>query len=148
MSDQPMIVATFSLIGVIVGGALQYIFSRALESRKQLALQRGQSYVDYFRAVALIAHNGRAKENLSLAADAKARICIYGSPGVVNQLHAFIIAGENTGETGGMRAAVELLKEMRTDIGKDNRTLAAETVQHILFGLRTRDYRNEVDSRR
>ena len=77
MQAQPIIVAIFSLCGVLLGGGLQYVFGRALESRKQLALQKSQAYVDYFRAVAVIAQSGRSRENLSMAADAKVNLHLW-----------------------------------------------------------------------
>ncbi len=133
----PLVVALSSLAGVLLGATLQYLSGRALEARRSMTLQRSQAYVDYFKAVALIAQNGRSKETLSLAADAKARICIYGSSKVISQLHAFEGAGANTASDVGRRATVKLLGEMRSDVSRDRRSVDAADLEGILFGLGT-----------
>jgi len=134
MVNQAVALALFSLTGVVIGAGLQFLFGSALESRKQLSLQRGQSYADYFKAVALAAHSGRSKDTFSLAADAKTRICIYGSTNVINGLHFFVRAGENTASPESRTAVIKLLRSMRADIGRDNRALDVEVVHDILFG--------------
>lgn len=135
MNVQSIIVAASSLCGVLLGVGLQYLFGRALETRKQMALQRSLAYVDYFRAVATIAQNGRSKETLSLAADAKARICIYGSAKVIERLWAFETAGANTASDEGRSATVQLVTEMRADVAQDRHAINADSLQSILFGL-------------
>ena len=47
----PLELALLSVLGVLVGAYLQYFFGRSLEARKQLTLQKSQSYIDYFRSV-------------------------------------------------------------------------------------------------
>jgi len=136
MQAQTIIVAIFSLCGVLLGGGLQYLFGRALESRRQLTLQRSQAYVDYFKAVALIAQNGRSKDNLSMAADAKVRICIYGSGKVIKHLSDFEATGANTKSLEGQAVIVGLLAEMRKDIAKDSNAIGEPELQSILFGPR------------
>jgi hypothetical protein len=93
MWSQASVTAILSLVGVLLGAGLQYYFGRTLEGRKQLALQRSQAYVDYFKAVASVAQHGRSKDNLAQTADAKVRVCIYGSPTVIKHLSAFEATG-------------------------------------------------------
>lgn len=134
MEIQSLLLPIFSLSGVIVGGGLQYLFGRALESRKQLTLQRSQSYVDYFKAVALLAHGDKIKETNSLAADAKTRICLYGSPDVIGHLKKFEEAGAITSSPEAQIVIVGLLKAMRRDVGKDNQMPDDEVLRRVLFG--------------
>ncbi len=136
MEVQSIVVAGSSLCGVVVGVGLQYLFGRALETRKQMALQRSLAYVDYFRAVATIAQNGRSKETLSIAADAKARICIYGSARVIERLWAFEATGANTVSEEGRSATVQLVTEMRADTVQDKHAISADNLQSILFGYK------------
>ena len=133
MQEQAVVVAIFSLGGVLLGAGLQYLFGRALETQRQLALQRSQSYVDYFKALALV-RNDRSKEVLSLAADAKTRICIYGSGKVIDCLSNFEAVGANTNSADGRTAIVLLLKEMRADIGRTERIIDDSHLQDVLFG--------------
>lgn len=134
MEVQSLLLPIFSLGGVVVGGGLQFLFGRALESRKQLALQRSQSYVDYFKSLSLLAHGNDTKENRFLATDAKTRICLYGSQDVVEHLRKFEEVGAFTNSPEAQAVIVDLLKAMRRDVGKDKQEPGAEALRWILFG--------------
>lgn len=134
MAIEPVLLTASSLAGVALGAGLQYLVGRDLETRKQLALQRSQSYIDYFKAVALAARDGRTKEILSAAADAKTRICIYGSPTVIDHLHEFEASGASTSSPRGKEAIVALLRAMRSDIGKASQSVSNHTLEGILLG--------------
>jgi len=72
------------LVGVVVGATLQYWLSRSAESRK--------SYVDYLRAVTKAAHATSpysARLAQAEAADAKARLAVYGTSAVIAALARF-----------------------------------------------------------
>ncbi len=122
------------LVGLVAGAALQYIFGRTLEARKQLALQRGQAYADYFRSMSASATLGVTKETLSLATDAKTRICIYGSPNVVRRLADFERAGAVVAPGEGHAAVIGLLKAMRKDVGVDGAPIGDDDLRHAVFG--------------
>lgn len=126
--------AAYSLVGVLVGAGMQYLFGRALKSERQLAMQKGQAYADFFKAVAQAAQHGRSPEVSSLAADAKVRACIYGSEPVVSCLSAFESAGAKTDTADGRAAIIALLNAMRADIGRMNRALSSSQIEPILFG--------------
>lgn len=84
--------AVLPVVGVLVGAILQHWFSRAAETSKQIALLRSAAYVDYLRSVARLAHSSTTDERgaaLRDAADAKARIAIYGKTPVVRALARF-----------------------------------------------------------
>jgi hypothetical protein len=88
--------ALLPLLGVLVGAALQYWFSRAAESKKQFEVLQRQSYVDYLRAVASAAHAQSPEAHrtaVTNAADAKARIAVYGSSSAVEALAEFEESG-------------------------------------------------------
>jgi len=136
MWNQAALTAVLALIGVMVGAGLQYVSGRALEGRKQLALQKSMAYVDFFKAVALIAQHGRSKDNLTLAADSKVRICIYGSTSVIRHLRDFEKVGAVLNSYESFKIITELLKEMRKDTGMDHRGVSEDDFQNILFGSR------------
>src|SRR3546814_7636609 len=117
MWSQAPVTAILSLVGVLLGGGLQYYFGRTLEGRKQLAIQRSQAYVDYFKAVALVAQHGRTKDSLAQVADAKVRVCIYGYPAVIRKLSAFEATGAVINPAEGAAILLELLGAMRKDTG-------------------------------
>jgi hypothetical protein len=134
VTSAAILTALLSLAGVLVGAGLQYAFGRTLEVRKQLILQKGQAYADYFRAVAAAAKRGSSSEVLALVADAKMRICIYGSPAVVRCLYEFERAGAATDSEAGHAAIAELLASMRRDMGMVDASISQADLRHIVFG--------------
>jgi hypothetical protein len=134
MEIQTVLLPISSLVGVALGGGLQFLFGRALEARRQLTVQKSQSYVDYFKAMALVAQGGTTRDNLALAADAKVRVCIYGAPDVVDHLRRFEDVGAELDNPISQNVIVDLLRAMRRDIGRDDRGLHDEALRHILFG--------------
>jgi hypothetical protein len=88
--------AILPLLGVVVGAVLQHWLSRTAESRKPLSLLRSGAYVDYLRSVAQLAHSSTSEGRTAArtaAADAKARIAIYGTKDAVAALARFEEAG-------------------------------------------------------
>jgi hypothetical protein len=53
---------------------------------------------------------------------------------VIDLLREFVAAGSNTGKQEGRSAIVALLKEMRADIGKNDRMIGSRELQQVLFG--------------
>ena len=133
MWNQILVTAFLSSVSVMLGAALQHYFGRTLESRKQLTLQRSQSYVDYFKAFASIAQYAGSKEILAAATDAKIRICIYGSPAVVKRLRDFELAGAALNSAESETLITLLLKEMRKDTGVNDSEISRDDFLPILF---------------
>jgi hypothetical protein len=82
-----------------------------------LTLQKGQAYADYLKALATAATAPKSSTAVSLATDAKTRVCIYGSPAVIKALGAFEEAGARIIDEGSRRIVANLLAAMRADIG-------------------------------
>ena len=135
-TTQIALTAVLSLIGVALGASLQYYFGRTLEGRKQLAVQRAQAYVDYFKAVALLAQHSGGKDHLAMAADAKVRVCIYGSPSVIRCLSAFEATGAIINSADGAVAIMELLRAMRNDTGMGDGGIGQQDFQRIVLGTK------------
>ena len=131
---QPILVATFSLAGVLVGAALQYASGRSLEARKQLTSRKAEAYIDLFRAIALVAKGG-GSDQLASAADAKSRICLYGSLAVVDRLAAFERAGASLTNDEGRRALLDLLRAMRADLTSGRDAPRDPDLAAILYGI-------------
>jgi hypothetical protein len=122
------------LVGVAVGAGLQLLLGRSLETSKQLKVARAQAYADFFKAVALLATKGHSVDALGLAADAKSRICIYGSPEVVKRLRAFEEQGPIIGSDQSKAIIAALLLEMRKDIDGTARNLNEQDIHLVVFG--------------
>lgn len=138
MWSQASVTAILSLTGVLLGAGLQYYFGRALEGRKQLALQRSQAYVDYFRALAGTAQHGGTKDNLAQAADAKVRVCIYGSPEVIRRLSAFEATGAAINSPESAKLILGLLSAMRKDTGMSDDGIGQPDFHNIVLGPKFR----------
>lgn len=108
--------ALLPLFGVVIGATMQYWLSRSAESRKQLQLLQSQSYVDYLRVVTKAAHASSpdaARLANAEAADAKARMAVYGTSGVITALARFEEAGAVLDNPQTRAAFVVLVGEMR-----------------------------------
>jgi hypothetical protein len=89
-----MLTAVLPVVGVLVGASLQYLFTRYLETQRYQRDLRTQAYLDYIKSVSGLARlndpqGSQERDLLANAADAKARICLYGSGEVVKALASF-----------------------------------------------------------
>jgi hypothetical protein len=114
------VIAALPLIGVVLGAGLQFLFSRTAAREKHVETLQSQAYVDYLRAVSAAGHL-RSDEDLRDAhrdaADAKARIAVYGSSEVINALSRFEEVGAIVSDGPGATAFVALVKAMRSKAG-------------------------------
>src|SRR5881628_3341481 len=108
-----MLIAFFSFLGVIVGASLQYFFMRLLEERKQRRSLQTKAYTDYIQAVAESRHMSLYTEQASIfarLADAKTRICLYGSPEVIARLAEFESKGGVIGDDHQQEAFMRVIE--------------------------------------
>src|SRR5439155_20088379 len=94
--------------------------TRAAERNKHAETLQSQAYADYLRAVAAAAHL-RCDEDLRNAhrdaADAKARIAVYGGAAVIAALARFEDAGAVITRGPAADAFVSLVSSMRVGVG-------------------------------
>jgi hypothetical protein len=127
-----MAIAFFSFFGVVVGASLQYLFTRFLEERRHRQSLQTEAYTDYIQAVAEARHIDLYTERPSIfarLADAKTRICLYGSPEVIARLAEFESKGGVIGDDQQREAFMHLIEAMR---GKSK--LQTSQVELILLG--------------
>ena len=129
-----MLTATLPLLGVLIGAGLQYLFGRTLEGRKQIQSQKAQAYADFFKAVAAIAKFDQTKDNLSQLADAKTRICVYGSKEVIAALGEFERSGARLDNPDSKKLIIRVLGHMRRDVGVSVRAPSVSDLSWIIFG--------------
>ena len=119
-----------TLIGIVVGAVLTYFFTRSHENKRHLRLL--QTYADYLQCVAEAAHLNLDSDEariFSRAADAKTRICLYGSRDVVTLLAAFERVGASIRNKQQREAFLHLVTAMRCEPSVNSSELDA-----ILFG--------------
>jgi len=101
-----------ALAGAAVGAAL----GRWAERAKHNDELRSKAYADYLGAVAAAAHlrsDEDERDAMRAAADAKARIAVYGSSDVVDALARFEEAGGTLADDVAQAAFVSLVSAMR-----------------------------------
>ena len=134
---QAILTAVLPLVGVLVGAGLQYVFGRSLDTRRQVELSKATAYSDYLRAFAAIAASGRSKEVLAQLTDAKTRVCVYGSPRVIQILGDFERGGAVAAKN--MPLVAELVVAMREDVKAVSGVPTEEDLGLILFGPNWRE---------
>jgi len=125
------------LFGVLLGATLQFALGRQAEKQKQGDAARSQAYADYLQAVAASAHLGSdddLRDALRRAADAKARIAVYGTASVVRALAQFENVGAAVGSEQGARAFLSLVKTMRPG----SEVVSDSDLGFVLFGTNAR----------
>ena len=142
-----MNVAVFSLLGVIAGAVLQYFFTRHLDDQRHRRELRTRAYTDYLKAVCEKTKLGEhylspeGKALTAALADAKSRICLYGSSKVIEAFAEFERLGATINTESQCAAFTKMVVAMRADSGST--ALAnVDDVQIVLLGdQRTKDPR-------
>ena len=134
-----LLIGLLSFFGVIIGAFLQYFFTKHIENQRHLRELRSNSYMDYLKCVCENAQY-RFKENskermelFSRTADAKSRICLYGSNAAIESFAIFEKLGATMNTVEQREAFTKMVSIMRTDSGNvlcnNNKNL-----QIVLFG--------------
>lgn len=133
-------IAVLPLVGVVLGAGLQFLLSRAATREQRAATLRAQAYADYLRAVAASGHL-RSDEDLRDAhrdaAEAKARIAVYGSTDVINALARFEESGAVLSSAAASRAFASLVAAMRSGAGR----VSDHDLKLLLFGASSEEAR-------
>ena len=98
-----------------------------------------QAYVDYLRPVAQIAQLGKGdsskrSELLAALADAKTRICIYGSAKVIDALASFEKVGPILVSSNSRGEFLAVCNEMRRHSLGESEVVQADNLNLVLFG--------------
>lgn len=134
-----MTIAVFSLLGMVIGASLQYIFTRHLEDQRHRRDLRAGAYMDYLRSVAELSNlTSNAKQShisdiRMRIADAKARISLYGSPKSITAFAAFERLGAAMKTEEQRSSFIEMLHAMREDSGS-KALLKTEELELVVLG--------------
>jgi hypothetical protein len=116
-----MSAAIFSFFGIIVGASLQYLFTRHLDNQKHRREIRTTAYTDYLKCVSEQANLGKQRQShegrelATRTADAKCRICLYGSSSAVGAFAEFERLGATMNTQEQCAAFTLMVAVMRTD---------------------------------
>lgn len=125
--------AGLSLVGVVLGAGLQFLGSRSAERVSRGEGLRAAAYSEYLRAVAASGHarsDGDLSDARRDAADAKARIAVYGSATVVGALARFEQTGAALATQESQKTFVTLVSQMRPE----GEGVAPRDLELVLFG--------------
>ncbi|MCO6057963.1 hypothetical protein NG726_14950 [Pseudomonas sp. MOB-449] len=134
-----MTTALLSFLGIIAGAALQYIFTRHLESQRYHRDLRTQAYIDYLKSVceqAILSPQPLSSEEKELRAkmaNSKSRICLYGSEDVVSSLAEFEKLGSKLTADEQRNCFARMVLAMRIDSKGDSKA-SVENLEIILMG--------------
>ena len=134
-----MTVATFSFLGIIVGAALQYFFSRHLDSLRTHRDSRTKAYTDYLRCVSEHANSDQMRssdghELGARTADAKCRICLYGSSDAIAAFAQFERLGATMSSPEQQTTFTQMVAIMRKD-STSSSNVALGDLQTVLLGV-------------
>ncbi len=138
-------VPIIGIIGVITGALLQAFFNRQNQKVHHLSELQNNAYSDFLNAASKIAvaqrNNQRnvVTEELSNLADAKARICVYGDPNVVNHLASFLRNGGTLQTEREILSFTRLCIEIRKSVGMKDKELKASDISQLLFNVEVKD---------
>ena|SRR2546423_7575577 len=142
-----LIGATAVILGLFV--------SRRSETKKHLEELRTTAYVDFIRGIAGLAIIQRGpvdtkekatkgSELITLVADAKARIVLYGSPRIVVSLAKFLRAGDVLDSTERAKEFTAICQQMRNDTRPNPGPLTDKDAHFLLFGFDMEKYLNAI----
>lgn len=136
-----MTAALLSLVGLILGAVLQFLFTRHLDGKKHQRELRTKAYTDYLTCVSehanlgILRNSPEAKSLGMRTADAKCRVCLYGAAKTVEAFAVFERLGAAMNSDEQRAAFTEMVSQMRSDsLGQGN--VALEDLQAILLGSR------------
>lgn len=136
-----MSTAVLSFLGIIIGAALQYFFTRHLDNQKYQRELRTKAYTDYLKSVSELAsvrpqcQSQDGKELSARTADAKCRICVYGSVEAVKAFAEFERLGAAMNTSEQCAAFSRMVAIMRSD-STNGGAVASLDLEIVLLGVR------------
>ncbi|RPI79114.1 MAG: hypothetical protein EHM45_04145 [Desulfobacteraceae bacterium] len=133
--------AVYSLIGLVVGAVLQFLFSRHLDNKKHQRDLRAKAYADYLQCVSELANLGHQRNSAegrqlgAKTADAKCRISLYGAPAVIVAFAKFERLGATMNTNEQCSAFADMVAAMRQDTF-GNSSVAQADLEAVLLGVR------------
>ena len=136
-----MSTALLSFFGVIIGAALQYLFTRHIDNQKHHRELRTKAYTDYLKCVSEHANIGKPRQSsegrelATKTADAKCRICLYGSSSVVKAFAEFESLGATMNTTEQCTAFTRMVSIMRGDSTIGGGNVELKDLETVLLGV-------------
>ena len=136
-----MSAALFSFFGIIVGALLQYYFTKHLDGQRHHRDMRTKAYTDYLKCVSEQANLGvqrqsrEGRELGSKTADAKCRVCLYGSSSAITRFAEFEKLGAAMGTQDQRTTFTRMVDVMRNDSSSGGQ-VELKDLEAVLLGVR------------
>jgi hypothetical protein len=125
-------------LAFLAGALVKHFFDRLSASSQHTRQLRTQAYVDFLAGTAKLTRETRQHPDgaklLAAVADAKARICVYGSLSVVSALAALEATDLILSSPETKLAFLKIVHLMRQDSTGNSSGLTIEMTNAILFG--------------
>ncbi|MCR4377640.1 MAG: hypothetical protein NUV50_06045 [Rhodospirillales bacterium] len=127
-------------LGLVIGASLQYFFTRHIENQRHIRDLRSKAYMDYLKTVsesAIYNPKENSKERVDLmakTADAKSRICLYGSKKAIHAFSRFEELGAKLNTKDQHQSFTDMVGTMRLDSGSEI-GVEARALQIVLLGV-------------
>ena len=134
--------ATFTLIGVVLGAGLHYLSTIKIEKEKHWDDLRAGSYIQYVENTAKLSaleDKEKLEEARSLRNSARFMIALYGSKDVIQQMKSYAMWEENRPEKGSPQedkfkeSSLLLFNSIRNEIMPPNESVDKDDLRPILF---------------
>jgi len=136
-----VITPLIGLLGVLSGAFLQAYLSRKTHKSNNLSELQNKAYADFLNSASNIAvaqRTGKRNEissELSMLADAKARICVYGESVVIHELAEFMRHGGTLQTEQEILSFSMLCMAIRESVGIKEGNLYLSDISQLLFSI-------------
>ena len=131
--------AILSIVGLVTGAVLQFLFTRHLDHRRHQRELRTKAYTDYLTCVSEHANASVQRQSAegralgARTADAKCRTCLYGSVAVIEAFAVFERLGATMNTPEQCMAFTRMVLLMRND-SRSKGKVALQDLQAVLLG--------------
>lgn len=138
----PLLLATFSLVGVVLGVTLQYFNTMKIEKEKHWDELRAKAYIQYVENTAklnVLEDKEKLSEARSLRNSARFQIALYGSKKVIQQMQIYTRWEDNRPAEGSPQersfedSSLLLFNSMRNELMPPNEKVNDDDLRPILF---------------
>ncbi|HBM86935.1 MAG: hypothetical protein P1U69_13650 [Parvibaculaceae bacterium] len=132
----PYLNVVLPIATLIAGAVMQHWLSKSNQKSQEATLRQQQAYVDYLAASvgAKYQSNSPKKDSLAALIDAKLRVSVYGSKGVIEKLASFEKGGARLDNDTSIANYLKLVVEMRKTTNVDPSGGSTLDLETILFG--------------
>ncbi|MDD5087278.1 MAG: hypothetical protein PHI18_00570 [bacterium] len=131
------------VVGFLVGTLMQAVFAQKMERQKRNAELIASAFSDFVEGIARAKFAVQSEdlseqlEALSLQTEAKVKLCVYGSPSVVQALASLERTSMKMSDPNAANALISVCRTVRNEVYKKKHAVDDADIQVILFGTQS-----------